>query len=98
MRPCAAADEAQGTGPVIKSQPSGALSHIEAFSPAQPGIDDRPERLGTADWLAAGGDGRLSLDACHGVNRYGCAPRPEPHTADFGSSTASVISTQAFAA
>jgi hypothetical protein len=83
---------------VIKSQPSGALSHIEAFSPARPQFDDGPGDRSTTDWLAAGGDGRLALDAQAGVNRYGCAPRPDPQIADFGSSTASVISTQAFAA
>jgi hypothetical protein len=83
---------------VIKSQPTAALSHVETISLVQPGIDDGPGDRATADWLAAGGDGRLVLDPQSGVNKYGCAPRPDPQVSDFGSSTASVISTQAFAA
>ena len=47
--------------------------------------------------LTAGGDGRIALDA-GGRNRYGCGPQPEPAIAAFGSSTASTISTAAFAA
>jgi hypothetical protein len=47
--------------------------------------------------LTAGGDGRIALDAA-GKNRYGCGPQPDPAIAAFGSSTASTISTAAFAA
>jgi hypothetical protein len=83
---------------VIKPQPSGVSGHIQAFSLIQPGFSPEPEAAGTADLLVGGGDARLALDGAGAVNRYGCAPRPDPQLADFGSSTASVISTQAFAA
>ena len=53
---------------------------------------------GTDELLVEGGDGRLTLDPISGVNKYGCAPWPDPQLADFGSSTASVISTQGYAA
>ena len=83
---------------MIKARPSGSQSHIEAFSPYQPAIDDAFERATTSELLVQGGDGRLALDPASGVNKYGCAPRPDLALADFGSSTASVISTQAQAA
>jgi hypothetical protein len=83
---------------VIKPQTSGAASHIDALSLGQPGIGVDLERADTAEVLVLGGDGRLVLDGPGGVNKYGCAPRPDPQLADFGSATASVISTQAFAA
>jgi hypothetical protein len=83
---------------VLKSQTSAAPRHIDALSLFQPGIGADPEQAGTEDLLVAGGDGRLVLDGAGAVNRYGCPPRPDPQLADFGSSTASVISTQAFAA
>lgn len=46
----------------------------------------------------AGSDSRMALDPEQGLNKYGCAPRPDPQLAAFGSSTASVISTRGFAA
>lgn len=46
--------------------------------------------------LVAGGDTRLALAG--GSNKYGCPPRPDPALAAFGSSTASVISLEGFAA
>ena len=83
---------------MIKPQPSNAPNGARAFRPSQPGFDDGLDGTGTDDLLVAGGDGRLSLDPDSGVNKYGCAPWPDPQLADFGSSTASVISTQAYAA
>lgn len=50
------------------------------------------------DLLIGGGDGRLALDPFTSRNRYGCGPSPDPSLADFGSSTASVISAGGFAA
>src|SRR5665647_2573821 len=50
----------------------------------------------TAQLLVAGGDERIVLDPLRGVNRYGCAPTPDPDLLDFASATASVISTAAF--
>jgi len=83
---------------VINPRSSGPQSHVEAFSLSAPEVDGFLDQATTSALLAAGGDGRLSLDPASGVNRYGCAPRPDAALADFGSSTASVISTQGYAA
>ena len=48
--------------------------------------------------LLAGGGSRLEVDPATGLNAYGCAPHPRPETLAFGSSTASSISAQAYAA
>jgi hypothetical protein len=48
--------------------------------------------------LTDGGDGRIDIDPATGANRYGCGPRPDADVVPFGSSTASAISTAAFAA
>ncbi len=48
------------------------------------------------DLLASGGDGRLALNARDQRNTYGCTPFPRPVMLDFGSSTASSISEQAY--
>lgn len=52
--------------------------------------------------LVAGGDARIALDTSgfdrQGVNRYGFAPLPDPGLLAFGSSTASGISSEGFAA
>ncbi|WP_157662658.1 hypothetical protein [Sulfuriferula sp. AH1] len=48
--------------------------------------------------LAAGGDARIALDAEDGRNKYGCRVYPDAALIAFGSSTASVISEQGFAA
>lgn len=50
----------------------------------------------TAQLLVSGGDERILLDPQRGVNRYGCAPAPDPDLLDFASATASVISPAAF--
>ncbi|MDI1277101.1 hypothetical protein [Methylobacter sp.] len=52
----------------------------------------------TEQLLLAGGDARLALDPLSGLNKYGCQPFPDPQLLAFGSSTASVISTEGFAA
>ncbi len=48
--------------------------------------------------LSAGGGSRLEVDPATGLNAYGCAPRPRLEALAFGSSTASTISPQAYAA
>lgn len=59
--------------------------------------EGRPD-ISTEALLTAGADARIRLDPATGLNRYGCPPRPDPELAAFGSSTASVISSSAFAA
>jgi hypothetical protein len=53
---------------------------------------------GVAQLLCEGGDERIELDPATGLNRYLCAAAPDPELAAFGSSTASTISTVAWAA
>jgi len=48
------------------------------------------------DLLACGGDPRLTVDPAHGLNHYGCRPRPSPQTWNFASSTASQVSERAY--
>lgn len=52
----------------------------------------------TPELLVSGGDPRIELDRQSGANRYGCGPLPDPALLAFGSSTASVISTEGFTA
>jgi hypothetical protein len=52
----------------------------------------------TEQLLIAGGDARLALDPFSGLNKYGCQPFPDSELLAFGSSTASVISTEGYAA
>lgn len=52
----------------------------------------------TAELLVMGGDARIALNAPGGVNRYGCGSMPVPDLLDFASSTASVISPNAYQA
>ncbi|MGH6897716.1 MAG: pyridoxal-dependent decarboxylase [Geminicoccaceae bacterium] len=52
----------------------------------------------TEHLLSSSGGSRLALDPATGRNAYGCAPRPRPTTLAFGSSTASSVSPQAYAA
>ena len=65
---------------------------------AAPSLRPHDVGPGLRDLLVDGGDGRLALDPITGRNRYGCCPGPDPQLADFGSSTASVISEGGFAA
>ncbi len=56
-----------------------------------------PDKLpSTEQLLLAGGDARLVLDPLSGLNKYGCQPFPDPQLLAFGSSTASIISTEGF--
>ncbi len=50
----------------------------------------------TEQLLIAGGDTRIALDPQSGLNKYGCTPFPDPQLLAFGSSTASVISTEGY--
>ena len=50
----------------------------------------------TAQCLTSGGDARIALDAISGMNQYGCRPFPDPAMLAYGSSTASIISTQGY--
>jgi hypothetical protein len=51
------------------------------------------------EWLlASGGDARLALDPVTRLNGYGCRPFPRPDAFTFASSTATSISSQAYAA
>ena len=66
---------------------------------AAPGAGETPPlEASTAELLCLGGDGRLHLDPAGRANRYGCAPRPDASLIAFGSSTASTVSAEAFAA
>jgi len=57
-----------------------------------------PDRLpSTEQLLLAGGDARIAIDPITGLNKYGCSPFPDPELLAFGSSTASVISTEGYA-
>ncbi len=53
-------------------------------------------KLTTAQWLVAGGDQRIALDAATGCNQYGCPAQPDAGLIGLGSSTASVISAGAW--
>jgi hypothetical protein len=57
-----------------------------------------PLQASASELLCLGGDGRIHLDPSGRANRYGCAPSPDPSLVAFGSSTASTISPDAFAA
>ncbi len=50
----------------------------------------------TVQCLTSGGDARIALDAISGINQYGCRPFPDPAILAYGSSTASIISTQGY--
>ena len=52
----------------------------------------------TADLLISGGDARIAPDAVSGLNRYGCAPVPDPALLALGSCTATPVSVAAYAA
>jgi len=63
--------------------------------PAEAGSRDLPS---TSELLTTGGDLRIACLPGQGANRYGCAPVPEPEVLPYGSSTASTISGEGFAA
>jgi hypothetical protein len=56
-----------------------------------------PSLPSTEQLLLAGGDARIAVDPITGLNKYGCSPFPDPGLLAFGSSTASVISTEGYA-
>ncbi|BBP00154.1 aminotransferase class V-fold PLP-dependent enzyme [Sulfuriferula nivalis] len=53
-------------------------------------------KLTTSQWLAAGGDRRIVPDPVTGRNQYGCTVQPDGNLIALGSSTASVISADAW--
>src|SRR5215472_5044619 len=69
-------------------------------SPVSPSRDLSGERAlpATTELLTHGGDTRITLDPARGLNKYGCAPLPDPDLATFGSSTASTLSSTGYAA
>jgi hypothetical protein len=73
-----------------------AHEHRAAVSPSIDKTAPNGPAPSTRDLLIEGGDGRLALDPITGRNRYGCSPAPDVGLADFGSSTASVISERGF--
>lgn len=65
--------------------------------------ESAPSRLGDLmapleHLLISGSDARLAIDASTRLNVYGCAPSPRPAVISFASTTASSISSRAFAA
>ena len=76
--------------------PGASVVRLEPQAPG--GVQDTALEASTAELLSLGGDGRIHLDAAGRANRYGCAPRPDETLVAFGSSTASTISRDAFAA
>jgi hypothetical protein len=79
--------------PLRKLKPQAAPYHDEAEASLLLAHAGQP----LEDLLASGGDGRLALSGHDQRNVYGCTPFPRPALLDFGSSTASSISAQAFA-
>jgi hypothetical protein len=75
-----------------------AILSDSAGETSRPAASPERTRIDTTALLTDGGDGRIELDDASGVNRYGCAPRPDADIAAYGSSTASTISIAAFAA
>jgi hypothetical protein len=73
------------------------LSAERSASPMRPRTDlfDLPP---TAQLLTSGGDTRIVRNPVTGLNQYGRPSTPEPAVLAFGSSTASTISSEGFAA
>ena len=62
-------------------------------------MNNRHDRLpipSTQQLLVEGGDARITLAPGHALNKYGCAPQPDPGLMGFGSATASTISETGF--
>ncbi len=82
------------------------MAHATRQLAAQPDVSHEavswphgaPAPIETQALLTAGGDSRIEADETTGLNRYGCAPRPDDDLVPFGSSTCSTISSQAHAA
>jgi glutamate/tyrosine decarboxylase-like PLP-dependent enzyme len=73
-------------------EPDGARTRRDRFDQLQ-ALAAPLEQL-----LSAGGGSRLEVDPATGLNAYGCAPRPRIEALAFGSSTATTVSPQAYAA
>lgn len=73
-----------------------AAAHAEPNGDAHHPLVGPSRPLSTVALLAAGGDRRIQLDETTGLNPYGCQPFPDETARAFGSSTASVISANAY--
>ena len=82
---------------VVKRTVDPAPAQAEPAGGIQPPLAAPPRPLSTLALLTSGGDGRIQLDEATGLNPYGCRPFPDETARAFGSSTASVISTNAYA-
>ncbi len=78
--------------------PGLALSSKAAETAGAPFEQSGKGRDALLNCLISGGDGRLECEPATGLNMYGHGPSPRPQDLAFGSSTASTISTPAFAA
>ena len=76
--------------------PGASVARLVQTAPAEG--EGSSLRASAAELLCLGGDARIHLDGSGRANRYGCAPRPDSALVAFGSSTASTISQDAFAA
>jgi hypothetical protein len=74
------------------------LQSSEVSHCARPDSSVHTDLPSTAELLIEGGDARIALGSDGITNKYGCTPFPDPGLLSFGSSTASIISTSAFAA
>lgn len=74
------------------------LKHKKPSDTAAKSLPNREALPFTAQLLTEGGDARIVLDVVSGLNKYACAPIPDPEMIALGSSTASIISTQGFRA
>jgi hypothetical protein len=80
---------------MMMNQTSGQISRFDSTAPD---VGRRHSLPTTAQLLTEGGDARIELDALTGLNKYGCAPLPDPGMIALGSSTASIVSPRGFAA
>ena len=76
--------------------PGASVARLVTAAPA--GAPESPLHASAAELICLGGDARIHLDASGRANRYGCPPAPDAALVAFGSSTASTISQEAFAA
>ena len=80
----------------MSPSPGASVARLVQTAPAEG--EGSPLHASAAELMCLGGDGRIHLDATGRANRYGCAPRPDASLVALGSSTASTISPDAFAA
>ena len=74
---------------------SNAKRAASAGQSLTPAPSTRPLYVRLEDLLVSGGDSRITL--AKGLNKYGCAPFPQPDLSVSSSSTASSISERAYA-